>query len=65
MRFFTLGKPFTDSKSFRSVFNFSTTFSSITYKRFINEKSAIRFTYFRPVNKTIDAGKTDWADNKF
>lgn len=29
-------------------------FSNVTYKKFINERSAIRLIYFRPINKSYD-----------
>jgi hypothetical protein len=29
-------------------------FSNLTYKRFLNERNALRLTYFRPINKSYD-----------
>jgi hypothetical protein len=38
-------------------------FSNITYKRFINESNAIRFTYYRPINKSNEKPLSNWNDN--
>jgi len=37
-------------------------FSTLTYKRFLNEKNAIRFSYNRPINKSFDKSGGDWID---
>ena len=37
-------------------------FSNLTYKRFLNEKNAVRFSYNRPINKSFDKSGGDWID---
>ena len=37
-------------------------FSNLTYKRFINERNAVRLTYYRPINKSYDKSGGDWID---
>jgi len=37
-------------------------FSNLTYKRFLNEKKAIRFSYNRPIKKSIDKSGGDLID---
>ena len=38
-------------------------FSNLTYKRFINERNAIRLTYYRPINKSNEKPPSNWNDN--
>lgn len=38
-------------------------FSNLTFKRFLNEQNAIRFTYYRPINKSNEKPPDNWNDN--
>jgi len=38
-------------------------FSNLTYKRFINESNAMRFTYYRPINESNEKPPFNWNDN--
>ncbi|GAL79525.1 hypothetical protein JCM19274_2033 [Algibacter lectus] len=38
-------------------------FSHLTFKRFLNEQNAIRFTYYRPINKSNEKPFDNWNDN--
>ena len=38
-------------------------FSHLVYKRFINERSAVRLTYYRPINKSNEKPTSNWNDN--
>jgi hypothetical protein len=38
-------------------------FSNLTYKRFINERNAIRLTYYRPINKSNEKPPSNLNDN--
>lgn len=38
-------------------------FSNITFKRFINESNAIRFTYYRQINKSNVKLLSNWTNN--
>ncbi len=38
-------------------------FSNLTYKRFINERNAVRLRYYRPINKSKEKPPSNWNDN--
>ena len=38
-------------------------FSNLTYKRFLNEKNAIRISFYRPITKSNEKPPSNWNDN--